>query len=111
LKSLATLHPEIAVQPQDTLTIPVVIRNSSLTPADVSISVDLPARWTVPQAALPPTTVLPQGQASVLVRAIAPAQVTAASSEIKIHVQSAGKVLFEDNVSVQVSAYVAGQVK
>jgi LmbE family N-acetylglucosaminyl deacetylase len=111
LTSLESVRPEIAVQPRDTVTIPLVIKNSSRTPAEISVSVDVPPGWTLAQATLPTVSVPPQSQTSVLARAIAPAQLSTRFAEIKIHARSAGKIVFEDSVFVQVSAYVAGQVK
>lgn len=110
LKSLETLRPEIALQPRDTLTIPIVIRNSTSAPVEVNISADLPAGWTS-ASAIPSTSVSAQNQSTVLVRAIAPSQLSEKFAEIKLRAESQGKILFQDSVFVQVSAYVAGQVK
>lgn len=110
LNSLETLRPEIAVEPRDTLTIPLVIRNSTSTPVEVSISAAMPAGWTS-ASAIPTTSVSAQSQSTVLVRAIAPAQLSGNFAEIKIRAEAQGETLFEDSVFVQVSAFVAGQVK
>lgn len=110
LKSLEMLRPEIAVQPRDTLTIPIVIRNSTSASVEVSISAEMPSGWTLPSP-VPSTSVSAQSQSTVLLRAIAPAQLSANFAEIKIRAESHGQTLFQDSVLVQVSAYVAGQVK
>ena len=110
LRSLEALRPEIAVQPRDTLTVPIVIRNLSDSLEEVSVSAELPSGWML-ASPLPRKSLPPQSQTTVLVRAIAPAQLTVEFAEIKIHVQSAGKILYEDSIFAQVSAYVSGQVK
>ena len=110
LRSLESMRPEIAVQPRDTLTVPIVIRNPSDSLEEVSVSVELPSGWMlgvpVPRKSLPAPS-----QTTVFVRAIAPAQLSTTFAEIKVQVQSAGKVLYKGSVFAQVSAYVAGQVK
>lgn len=110
LKSLESLRPEIAVQLRDTLTIPLIVANASDKSADVVISAAPPAGWT-----LVPTqnraSVGPGGQATVLVRVLAPAQASSNFAEIKLQAQSGGKVLLQESVFAQVNAYVAGQVK
>ncbi|HET8827273.1 MAG TPA: PIG-L family deacetylase [Terriglobales bacterium] len=110
LKSLETLRPEIAVQPRDILTIPIVINNSTEAPVEVNASAELPPGWTS-ASAIPATSVSPHSQSTLMVRAIAPAQLSSSFSEIKIRAESQGKTVFQDSVFVQVSAYVAGQVK
>lgn len=109
LKSLETWRPEIAVQPRDTLTIPIVIRNSTSAPVEVTISAEMPLGWA--SAPVPATAVSPLSESTVLLRAIAPPQLSTNFAEIKIRAESQEKILFEDSVFAQVSAYVAGQVK
>jgi len=110
LKSLETLRPEIAVQPRDLLTIPVVIKNSSSLAVTVQVSSELPAAWAL-AAPVPSISIAPHDQATVLVRAIVPPQLSNHFAEIKINAQSMGKTLFRDSIFAQVSAYVAGQVR
>lgn len=110
LKSLETLRPEIAVEPRDTLTIPLVINNSTDTAVQVNVSEELAPGW-APASAIPATSVSPHSQSTVLVRAIAPAQLSTNFAEIKIRAESQEKILFQDSVFAQVSAFVAGQVK
>lgn len=110
LEWLGNLHWEIAIQPRDTLTIPIVIRNSTAAPVKVNISAEMPAGWTS-ASAIPMTSVSAQSQSTVLVRAIAPAQLSSSFAEIKIRAESRGKIVFQDSVFAQVSALVAGQVK
>jgi LmbE family N-acetylglucosaminyl deacetylase len=110
LKSLQTLRPEIAVEPRDALTIPIVINNSTGTGVLVNVSAELPPGWAF-ASAIPATEVLPHSQSAVLVRAIAPAQLSTIFAEIKIRAESQGKILFQDSVFAQISEYVAGQVK
>ena len=109
LKSLETLRPEIAVQPRDTLTIPIVIRNSTSAPVEVTISAEMPSGWG--SEPVPAIAVSSYSESTVLVRATAPAQLSTNFAEIKIRAESHGQTLFRDSVFVQVSAYVAGQVK
>jgi hypothetical protein len=110
LKSLDTLRPEIAVQPRDTLTVPVVIVNPTNTAVEVNVAAELPLGWSS-ASAIPATSVPAHKQSTVLVRAIAPAQLSGNFAEIKIRAESQGKILFQDSVFAEVSAYVAGQVK
>ena len=110
LKSLETLRPEIAVEPRDTLTIPIVISNSMEAPVEINVSAELPPGW-APASAIPSTSISPHSQSTVLVRATAPPQVSTNFAEIKIRAVSQGKTLFQDSVFAQVSAFVAGQVK
>jgi LmbE family N-acetylglucosaminyl deacetylase len=110
LKSLDTLRPEIAVQPRDTLTVPVVIVNPTNTAVEVNVAAELPSGWSSASAILA-TSVPAHKQSTVLVRAIAPAQLSGNFAEIKIRAESQGKILFQDSVFAEVSAYVAGQVK
>lgn len=109
LKSLEMLRPEIAVEPRDTLTVPIVIQNSTSAPVEVTISAEMPSGWG--SEPVPVTDVSPYSERTVLVRAIAPAQLSTNFAEIKIRAESHGQTLFRDSVFVQVSAYVAGQVK
>ena len=109
LKSLDTLRPEIAVEPRDTLTVPIVITNSSNAPVEVTVSAELPSGWSA--SPISPVSVFPHSQSTVLLRAIAPSQLSEKFAEIKLRAESQGKILFQDSVFVQVSAYVAGQVK
>jgi LmbE family N-acetylglucosaminyl deacetylase len=110
LKSLESLRAEIVVQPRDTLTVPVVIKNSSDAPVNVSITADAPAGWTL-ASPVPLTSVAPQTQSTVLVKLIAPAQVSDKFAEIRVTAKSGGQMLLQDSVFAEVNAYVAGQVK
>jgi len=110
LNSLETLRPEIAVQARDTLTIPIAIRNSTNVPVEVSISAEMPSGW-ASGSPIPTTSVSAQSQSTVLVRATAPAQLSSNFAEIKIRAAEQGNILFQNSIFVQVSAYVAGQVK
>lgn len=110
LRSLETLRPEIAVQPRDTLTIPVVIANSTNAPVEVIVSADLPPDL-ASASPISTTSVAAHDQSTVLVRATAPAQLRSNFAEIKIRAELGGETVFEDSVFVRVSTYVAGQVK
>jgi len=110
LRSLENLRPEIAVQPGDILTVPIVIKNSSNQAVAVRLSAELPSAWAL-AASLPSITISPYEQTTVLVRGISPGQANNNFAEIKINAQSAGKTVFADSIFAQVNAYVSGQVK
>ena len=110
LESLENLRPEIALQPHDTLTIPLRIQNSSAESAQVSVSADVPPNWKL-VATIPTQSVPPHGESRVLVQVTAPGQLNNHFAEIRLRATSAGKVLFQDSVFVQTSGFVAGQVK
>jgi len=76
---------------------------------EVSVAAELPSGWSA--SPISPVSVFPHSQRTVLVRAIAPSQLSEKFAEIKLRAESQGKILFQDSVFVQVSAYVAGQVK
>ena len=110
LESLENLKPEIALQPHDTLTIPLRIQNSSAEIAQVSVSADVPANWKL-VAAIPTQSVPPHGESRVLVQVIAPGELNNHFAEIRIRAVSGDKVLFQNSIFVQTSGFVAGQVK
>ena len=110
LASLESLRPEIAVQPNDTLTIPLLVRNNSSQPATVASSLTLPPGWR--QESNPqPVIVPPNSQATVSLPVIAPAQPNDQFSEIKVSAIADGRDLLHESIFVKVSPYVAGQLK
>jgi LmbE family N-acetylglucosaminyl deacetylase len=110
LESLETLRPEIALQPHDTLTIPLRIQNSSAESAQVSVSADVPANWKL-VATIPTQSVPSYGESRILIQVTAPGELNNHFAEIRIRAASGNKVLFENSVFVQTSGFVAGQVK
>jgi LmbE family N-acetylglucosaminyl deacetylase len=110
LASLNSLRPEIAVQPNDTLTIPLLVRNNSSQPATVAPSLILPPGWRQ-KADLQPVIVPPNSRAPVSLPVIAPAQLNDHFSEIKVSATGDGRDLLHETVFVKVSPYVAGQLK
>lgn len=110
LQSLESLRPEIAVQPRDTLTVPVVINNTSSAPVKVTVSAEAPAGWTL-QSPATTVSVVPYEEQSVLMRVVSPAQLNGNFAEIRVQAQAGPKVLLKESVFAEVSAYVAGQVK
>lgn len=110
LKSLANLHPEIAVQPNDTLSIPLRVRNNSSAPVTITPSVVLPAgwkQWTSPEA----VTVLPAGEMTITLPVIAPPQISDHFAEIRITADTGAAHIFQESIFVKVSPFVAGQLK
>lgn len=110
LMSLESLRPEIAIQPRDTLTVPIVISNSGNASVSLNFSVEVPPAWTL-ASEIPAISISPHSQIAVLVRAIAPAQLSNNFAEIKLKAQAGSRTLFADSVFAEVSAYVAGQLK
>ena len=110
LQSLEFRRPEMAVQPNDTLTIPLLVRNNSTETKDVTASVVLPAGWKQKDAN-PQVTVPPGGTTTISLLVIAADQETKTFAEIKINAESGGKSLFHESMYMEVSPYVAGQLK
>lgn len=110
LQSLEQLRPEIAVQPNDTLTIPVLVRNKSSQAATVRPSVVLPKgwkQWVSPK----PVTVPAGGETTIAIPVIAPGQLSNQFVEIRITADAGTAPAFEESVFVKVSPFVAGQLK
>ncbi|HZQ94829.1 MAG TPA: PIG-L family deacetylase [Candidatus Sulfotelmatobacter sp.] len=110
LDSLRDLRPEMAVQPNDTLTVPLLVRNPRPQPATVSVALTLPAGWKQKGEARP-MTVPPEGQATIAVPVIAPPQENTHFAEIRINALANGTSVFQGSIFVQVSRYVAEQIK
>jgi len=110
LSSLTSLRPEIAVQLNDTLTIPLLVKNNTSQPQQIAAELTLPPGWkekNEPQQ----VAVLAHTELTLALHAIAPAQQNDSFAEIRVHARSAGKALFEGGIFVKVSPYVAGQLK
>jgi LmbE family N-acetylglucosaminyl deacetylase len=110
LPSLYLLRPEIAIQPNDTLTIPVLVRNNSSQPETVTASLILPTEWKQ-KADLKPVNVLPNSQATLALPILAPPQENDQFVEIKVTASAGGRELLHESIFVKVDAYVAGQLK
>ncbi len=110
LQSLRFLRPEIAVQPSDTLTIPLIFRNGSAAAERVTASVIHPQGWKQKDAS-PQIEVPATGQATLQLRVIAPPQENKTFAEIRVNVVSGGGFDFQTSVFVKVSPYVAEQLK
>jgi LmbE family N-acetylglucosaminyl deacetylase len=110
LDSLRFLRPEIAVQPNDRLTIPLHVRNNSLQPEKLKVSVVLPEGWKLKRD-LGEVDVPAAGELTVGVPVNAPAQVNDNFQEIRVSVLSGGSFAFQGSVFVKVSPYVAEQLK
>ena len=110
LDSLRFLRPEIAVQPHDTLTIPLQVQNNSSQPRKLRVSVVLPEGWKlkrdVEEVDVPAAAHLTAG-----VPVVAPAQENNQFAEIRINVLSDGSFAFQGSVFVKGSPYVAEQLK
>jgi LmbE family N-acetylglucosaminyl deacetylase len=110
LESLKNLRPEMAVQPGDTLTIPVVINNSASKAGGITVAAEVPPGWKL-QAMPSGLSVPPYEQDTVQVKVISPSQLSDHFAEIRLRVTSGNSLLFQDSVFAQVSDQVAGQVK
>ena len=110
LDSLRTLRPEIAVNPEDTLTIPLDIRNNSSEAATLTVAATLPPGWKLKRD-VGEITVPAAGQTTVGVPVIAPAQESDHFAEIRVNVLSGGTFIFQDSVFAEVSRNVAAQLK
>jgi LmbE family N-acetylglucosaminyl deacetylase len=110
LQSLRFLRPEIAVQPNDTLTLPLLFRNGSAAAERVTASVIVPQGWKQKDAS-PQIDVPAMGQATLQLRVIAPPQENKNFVEIRVNVVSDGGFDFQTSVFVKVSPYVAEQLK
>lgn len=103
-------RPEIAVQPNDTLTIPLTVTNNSGAIAHLTASSSLPPGWK--QKGPDPQLSLPPGQeGSISFPLLAPAQENSNFAEIRITVTADNAPAFQTSVFVKVSPYVAEQVK
>jgi hypothetical protein len=110
LPSLYSLRPEIAIQPNDTLTIPLLVRNNSSQPATVTADVVLPSGWRQ-KGDLKPVNVPPIAQATIALPLIAPAQQNDQFAEIKVTASAGDREVLHESIFVKVNAYVAGQLK
>jgi LmbE family N-acetylglucosaminyl deacetylase len=110
LQSLEFRRPEMAVQPNDTLTIPLLVRNNSTETKQMTASVVLPPGWKQ-KGPNPEVAVPPGGQATISLPVIAADQETKTFAEIKIDAQSGEKSVFHESMYVEVSPYVASQLK
>jgi hypothetical protein len=110
LSSLYSLRPEIATQPNDTLTIPLLVQNNSSQPATIVPSLILPPGWKQ-KADVQPVIVPPNGQVTFALPVIAPAQQNDQFAEIKVSASAGGSELLHESMFVKVSPYVAGQLK
>jgi LmbE family N-acetylglucosaminyl deacetylase len=110
LDSLRFLRPEIAVQPNDILTIPIQIKNNSLQPDKLTISVEVPDGWRqkrdIGQVSVPAAS-----EITIPVPVVAPARPNNNFGEIRISVISGGSFAFQGSVFAKVSPYVAEQLK
>jgi len=110
LQSLEFRRPEIAVRPGDTLTIPLLVRNDTTTPRDLVISLVLPEGWWQKEPNSHVT--MPAGaEITVSVAVIAADKESKTFSEIKVAAHSGGKPVFQQSLYVEVSPYVAVQLK
>jgi hypothetical protein len=110
LIAMNTRRPEIAVQPNDVLGIPLRVKNNSDETAKVTASVVLPPGWKLkghePQVSLPPGQ-----EGSISIPAIAPSQENPNFEEIRVSAGSGGRSLFQTSIFVKVDSGVAEQVK
>lgn len=110
LAAMRFLRPEIAVRPNDTLTIPLVIRNHQSQPAKLTVSVSLPDKWKQKTPSLP-VTVPGDGEVTVALPVIAPAEENRNFAEIRIVAAAGGNYLFQASLFAAVNSWVAEQLK
>lgn len=109
LDSLHSLRAEIAVQPNDTLTIPLRIKNNTAQEEKFAVSIILPQGWKLKHE-LVPVEVPPLAEITVGIPLIAPAEISNQFAEIRVDVIS-GRLAFHGSIFVQVSRNVAEQLK
>jgi LmbE family N-acetylglucosaminyl deacetylase len=110
LLALRFRRAEIAVEPNDALTIPLLVRNNSEGTARVTASAALPAGWR--QKGADPQLSLPAGgEGTLSLPVVAPAQENPNFAEIRINVIAGGGFAFQTSMFVKVSSNVAEQVK
>ena len=110
LASLTALRPEIAVQPNDILTIPLLVRNRTRQTQTVTTTVALPQGWK-PKIEAGPVAVPPDGELTIALPLIAPAGRNDEFVEIRVTAKADGRDLLRESVFVKVSPFVAGQLK
>ncbi|HEV2698382.1 MAG TPA: PIG-L family deacetylase [Terriglobales bacterium] len=110
LSSLSVLRPEIAVEPNDTLTVPLRVENNSTSPEKLSLKITVPEGWTVKRDA-GQVNVPAETQMTVAIQVVAPPQENKNFGEIRVAVLSGAKMVFEGSVFAEVSRYVAEQLK
>lgn len=110
LDSLRFLRPEIVVQPNDTLTVPVRIQNNSAHADKLRVSVVLPPGWKQKKE-VGEVTIPAAGETTVQIPVIAPPQESNQFAEIRVNVLSGGSFAFQGSVFAKVNAWVAEQVK
>jgi hypothetical protein len=110
LDSLRFLRPEIAVQPNDTLILPLRLRNDSAHPDTLGVSVILTDGWRQKEH-ISNLKVPAASEIEVELPVIAPAEESSNFTEIRVNVLSGGSVTFQGSVFARVSRNVAEQVK
>lgn len=110
LSSLASLRPEIAIQPNDTLTIPLLVRNGTQEPQTVTASVALPVGWKQKND-FHPVSIPPGGQLTIAIPVMAQPQQSDDFVEIRVTATAGGRDLLHESIFAKVNAYVAGQLK
>src|SRR5262249_45960977 len=110
LDSLRFLRPEIAVQPNDTLLLPLRLRNDSVHPNTLRIAVILTDGWKQKEN-ISNVKVPSASEIEVELPVIAPAQESSNFAEIRVNVLSGGSFAFRGSLFAKVSRNVAEQVK
>jgi LmbE family N-acetylglucosaminyl deacetylase len=105
LDSLRFMRPEIAVQPNDILTVPILIKNPSDQPLKVTVGSQLPAGWKQKGENIP-FTIPAMGQSTAFVRVVAPGEQSNDFADVKAKVMSGASVLNTTDVYVKVSGAV-----
>jgi LmbE family N-acetylglucosaminyl deacetylase len=110
LTSLADRLAEIAVRPEDLLTIPLVLSNPSSGAKDFNLALNFPPGWTM-SSKQTSWSVSPQSSYPVAVQVKAPAQESKAFQEIQVALQSSGLAASPVTLRVQVRSSVFPQLR
>jgi LmbE family N-acetylglucosaminyl deacetylase len=109
LTILADRPAQIAVRPGDVLDIPLDLTNSSSEAKEFSVSLDLPAGWTL-VSQQKTWVVSPQSSVPAVLQVRAPEQLSKTFQEIRVNTQSSGMAVSAIKLNVQVSTQVAAQL-
>jgi LmbE family N-acetylglucosaminyl deacetylase len=109
LSALGDRPAEIAVRPEDVLTIPLELSNSSSEPKDFNVSLNLPPGWTIGSKQMA-WMVPPQTSYPVAVQVKAPALENKSFQEIQVVVQGSGIEASPVTLRVQVRSNVFSQL-
>lgn len=97
LPSLKILRSEIAIQPNDILTIPLLVHNGTPQPQSVTVSVVLPPGWKQ-NSEIHPVTVPSGGEVTIAVPVVAQSQQSDDFVEIRVAANADGRDLLHESI-------------